>query len=616
MKTLHISPEITLPLKFVTSTAAILATRGEGKTHVAKVIAEEMIKAGAHVVIGDPTGVWWGMQSSASGKRAGLPVVVFGGEHADVPITPEMGAAVADAVVNDRINAILDMSGFEDDSDKVRFMLLFGKRLYFINRKALHLFLDEADEFVPQQVEKAPLKAQLLHVFKRIWQRGRVKGIGGTLISQRSAVVNKTLLNLSSTLIALKTVGPTDRDALESWTESYGTEAQQKEFGETIGRMEKYQAWWFSSELGLFKRSKARKLETFDSSATPEVEGDLVVPTAKTVVDLKALGVALTSAVEKVKADDPVELRKRLAEADRKVRELIGSKDALEKKFAEKEGKPVRVEVPIFDAKSRKLLERISKMQESIQADISKAISTSGALLLKSRETAGEVARTMAEIRDNVGRVEAAKRPLMPSRTDMAAVGRMASRVDPEINAYRPRPAGREAAGEANGNGAGGKLPAGAQTAMLKALAQHGEMPVSRLRVLAGITSTETLRTYLNKHRAAGYIEDAGNQIRITRAGLDALGDFEPLPTGAALVSYWTNHLGSGGEGALFAAFMRHPDVSFHLASETQRDHLMQQSGIRSVETLRTYVNKLKVKGLIEKAENGAFMLAQEFASL
>jgi hypothetical protein len=34
----------------------------------------------------DSVGVWWGLHSSADGQHEGLPMVVMGGEHGDVPL--------------------------------------------------------------------------------------------------------------------------------------------------------------------------------------------------------------------------------------------------------------------------------------------------------------------------------------------------------------------------------------------------------------------------------------------------------------------------------------------------------------------------------------------------
>jgi len=73
---LHIADGLDLPLEAVTQTFAILAKRGVGKTYLGLVLAEEMLKVGAQVIIGDPVGVTWGLRSSRNGKADGLPIMV------------------------------------------------------------------------------------------------------------------------------------------------------------------------------------------------------------------------------------------------------------------------------------------------------------------------------------------------------------------------------------------------------------------------------------------------------------------------------------------------------------------------------------------------------------
>jgi len=107
---LRISDELSLPLEAATETFAIIGRRGKGKTSTACVLAEEMIGAGIPIVIVDPVGAWWGLRSSRSGTEAGLPVVIFGGDHADVPLTPESGQIIANVIVKERFPAILDLS--------------------------------------------------------------------------------------------------------------------------------------------------------------------------------------------------------------------------------------------------------------------------------------------------------------------------------------------------------------------------------------------------------------------------------------------------------------------------------------------------------------------------
>ena len=68
-KLLQVSTDLELPPEAVTQTFGILAKRGVGKTYTASVMTEEMLKAQLPVVVCDPIGVWWGLRSSANGKR-------------------------------------------------------------------------------------------------------------------------------------------------------------------------------------------------------------------------------------------------------------------------------------------------------------------------------------------------------------------------------------------------------------------------------------------------------------------------------------------------------------------------------------------------------------------
>lgn len=107
---LHISAELSLPMEAVTQTFGILAKRGVGKSYTGMVMTEEMLKAEQQVVVCDPIGVWWGLRSSADGKSAGLPIVVFGGEHGDVPLDENAGEVVATAIIEHGFSAVLDVS--------------------------------------------------------------------------------------------------------------------------------------------------------------------------------------------------------------------------------------------------------------------------------------------------------------------------------------------------------------------------------------------------------------------------------------------------------------------------------------------------------------------------
>jgi uncharacterized protein len=115
----------------------MLAKRGAGKTYTAAVIVEGLLTAGLQVVVADPVGVWWGLRSSADGQQEGLPIVIIGGEHGDVPLEMGAGQIIADVIVDEGLSVVLDKG------EQTRFMTEFAERLYHQNRQPLHLVLDE-----------------------------------------------------------------------------------------------------------------------------------------------------------------------------------------------------------------------------------------------------------------------------------------------------------------------------------------------------------------------------------------------------------------------------------------------------------------------------------------
>lgn len=149
---MKVATGLDLPLQAVTETFAILAVRRAGKSNTAVVIAEQMHAAGLPWVAVDPKGDWWGVRSSASGHGPGLAVVVFGGLHGDLPLEPGAGAYIADLVAARRLTCVLDTSEMSK-GEQIRFLVAFAERLLKVNREPLHLFLEEADEYIPQRVE-------------------------------------------------------------------------------------------------------------------------------------------------------------------------------------------------------------------------------------------------------------------------------------------------------------------------------------------------------------------------------------------------------------------------------------------------------------------------------
>lgn len=325
-KTLQLGSDFSLPYDAISETFAILAIRGAGKSNTAAVMAEAMFAAGLPFVVVDPVGAWYGLRSSQDGTGPGLAIPIFGGKRGDVPLEKTGGALIADLVVDRRLTCILDLSAFESEAAKKTFLLGFASRLYQRNEEPLHMFLEEADDYIPQRIiggETKLVETQLLRAFENIVRRGRSRGLGMTLITQRSAVLNKNVLTQCATLIAMRAVSPQDRDAIKAWVR-YHNEAD--DLVGTLHELATGEAWvWSPDFLKVVKRVKFFRRSTFDSGATPKmVKGSRPAATLASI-DLGEIQARMSATIEKAKAEDPRELQ---AEIRRLKKELEGVKSA------------------------------------------------------------------------------------------------------------------------------------------------------------------------------------------------------------------------------------------------------------------------------------------------
>ena len=143
---LSISEKLNLPLDWLTLATVVYGARGSGKTSFGRVAAEEVSKAGQRFCAIDLKGDWYGLKSSANGKGEGLSVVVFGGEHADVPLEPDAGKFVGETVAKLGQSSILDFE-LLSKGKQIRFLADFFEALYHHNRDPLLVLADEAQRY-------------------------------------------------------------------------------------------------------------------------------------------------------------------------------------------------------------------------------------------------------------------------------------------------------------------------------------------------------------------------------------------------------------------------------------------------------------------------------------
>lgn len=521
---LRLSPDVTLPTDAVTQTFAVLGKRGSGKTNTASVLAEQLIEAGLPVVYVDPIGVTWGLRHSRDGKSPGLPVIILGGEHADVPLEETGGAVIADFVIEHRQPVVLDLGLFSKGAQR-RFMVDFAERLYLKNRDALHVMLDECDTFVPQRIDHGG--ERLVGAINDLVRKGRARGLGVTLISQRPALVSKDVLTQVETLIAHRMTGPQDRDAIERWIE-HNADRDGTDVLASLQTLGDGDAWvWSPSWLKKMVRTHINLRETFDSSATPKAGARVTAPKHAAEVDLGELRDKLAATIEKAKADDPRVLRGRVQELEKQLKRAFAASEA--PAFSK------TVEVPILSKEQVRLLEDLRGEVVGIRA---------GAIV-KLDDRVSEMVRFYGDLK--TGMLEMADR-----------VEKLVAKLSVEghvVNAYdlrwskknrkdlKPPPAVTNGAAHRPVAAGSGEPMSGGRRRILLALARHGACSKGKLAVLTRYASNGGgFNNNLSALRTAGHI--AGNDpLEITDDGFRVLGRFDPLPEDAdALFTEWMQH--------------------------------------------------------------------------
>lgn len=262
--------------QMVTDMTAVLARRGAGKTYLAMGIAESFLFNEEHdvpFVWLDPMGIGWGLLANEDGSPIDVDVVLLGGAHGHRPLRSDQGRATAHAVKElSPVPFVLDMSAMPA-GEQHAFVADFLSELYLVNREPLHIFLDEADLFAPQKLlAESKHHGRCLAAVDNMVRRGRTHGLGGTLISQRVAVVNKNVLTQTRQLFLLQTGAPHDLRAVASWFTADVKDEQISNCLDELPVLPSGVAYYVcSGEHYRFGKFKVAHKRTFDSSYTPKL---------------------------------------------------------------------------------------------------------------------------------------------------------------------------------------------------------------------------------------------------------------------------------------------------------------------------------------------------------
>lgn len=257
MLEIDVGGDIQLGLEnFFGESVAVLGIKGSGKTNTSAVLIEELLAAHVPLTIVDIEDEYYGLK-----ERFDL-LIVGRSENADMDVPIGGAAALAAFSIGQGVSIILELSEHDED-DAHEFLLTYFEALFEAaskKRQPYMVVLEEAHEFIPQGI-RTPLKK----ILNRIALRGRKRGLGTIMISQRSAKVEKDLLTQAG-LVFLHTVAhPAD---MVVYQDILGLSK-----GETISRVSQLQRGQaIVKHYGEINTVQVRRRHTFHAGATPGLD--------------------------------------------------------------------------------------------------------------------------------------------------------------------------------------------------------------------------------------------------------------------------------------------------------------------------------------------------------
>jgi energy-coupling factor transporter ATP-binding protein EcfA2 len=303
---LDISRDLELELEeIIGQCVAILGIRGSGKSNTAGVIFEELLRHRYPMSIVDIEGEYFGL------KERYEVLVVGTGDGVEIEIDADCAGEIAQVSMEQNVPVVLDLSGFLSD-ERTELLKAYLSSLWNLAgtlRRPYIIGIEEAHEFIPQGV-----KNELKEMIARIALRGRKRGLGAIIVSQRSAKVDKDVLSQAGMLFLHRVVHEVDMRVygeLLPW--------RKNEVKEIVNSLDTGDCIYMNGDriLPIYVRER----QTFHAGFTPSLES-VKSP------ELRKVSESIIEAIEKARggkrrksAED--ELRDRIA----RLEEMLASKD-------------------------------------------------------------------------------------------------------------------------------------------------------------------------------------------------------------------------------------------------------------------------------------------------
>jgi len=167
--------------EFVTGRTCVIGQSGSGKSYLIAVLCEKLLENNIAFCIVDTEGEYFSLKQK-------FEVLWAGGSQADINLEEVDLADLIEKSIKNNVPLILDVS---DSMDQRKLVGEFSSKLYEIGtelREPYLLIVEEADKFVGQNKDS-------LKEIEEISKRGRKRGIGLLVATQRPSLVNKNVLS-------------------------------------------------------------------------------------------------------------------------------------------------------------------------------------------------------------------------------------------------------------------------------------------------------------------------------------------------------------------------------------------------------------------------------------
>jgi hypothetical protein len=284
---------------------AIVGMTGAGKSTTGRSIIEHIYAEGHRACILDLIkSDWWGLTSSADGKRPGLPFKILGGPRGHYRLPASAGKAIGELVGSGKLpHSIIDMADFEPGGPQ-RFFVDFVPSLIRNMKGVLYLFIEEAHEIAPKERAGFDKENMGVHYAKRIATGSRSRGIRMIVATQRVQSLHNAVLGSCETIITHRIGFHDDQVPVLKWMKSKVGKDRAAEVEAELANLPDGVAYIAAgAPAKIFERVKMPMFKTFDNTRTPD--GDASSIEVKTApVDADELRKLIGDSVKEAEEND------------------------------------------------------------------------------------------------------------------------------------------------------------------------------------------------------------------------------------------------------------------------------------------------------------------------